>query len=343
MSCQLIPEAVRNCCEVLRRAGYAAHLVGGCVRDCLLGHEPKDWDVTTSARPEQIQALFEHTIPTGVRHGTVTVIESNMVIEVTTFRRESSYTDSRHPDSVTFDTDLNGDLARRDFTINAMAFAENGDVIAPFGGQKDLKEGVIRAVGDPAVRFSEDALRILRAVRFAAQLDFTIERETAIAMEKYAPMVDHVAAERVKTEMEKILLSERPEWISELIRLGVLNRFYDGWTQCRWNMLSCVEPVPVKRWKVFCDLTGFPIERLPIERVVRMAVLRPERECVKNLSLSGGEIQRLGYTGQGIGAAQRRLAAHIQVHPEDNTPERLKEILKKFDTGERVECHEAGH
>ena len=322
-----IPEPVQRCCNTLRAAGFAAHPVGGCVRDLLLGRVPGDWDVTTSARPETVQDLFSHTIPTGIRHGTITVIEDNMPIEVTTFRLESGYGDSRHPDSVSFDTDLTGDLSRRDFTVNAMALDEYMDVIDPFGGKNDLEQKVIRAVGEPERRFSEDALRVLRGIRFAAQLGFEVETDTAAAMKVCAPLVDKVSAERIKTEVEKILLSPNPQRVGELVALGVLNRFHRDWHPYDWNELRQVSVTPVERWRAFCTMTGFPIEALPVERFVRMSILHPERELVKQLALSGGELQRLGLRGEAIGIAQKRLAAHVREHPEDNTPERLRDLL----------------
>ena len=325
-----IPESVQRCCNRLRTAGFAAHPVGGCVRDFLLGRIPGDWDVTTSARPEQVQELFAHTVPTGVKHGTVTVIEDGMPIEVTTFRTESGYGDSRHPDRVCFDTDLTGDLARRDFTVNAMALDENCDVIDLFGGCHDLAHKIIRAVGEPERRFSEDALRILRGVRFAAQLGFEIEEQTAAAMKICAPLVDKVSAERIKIEVEKVLISPNPQRVGELVSLGVLNRFCREWPSCDWDELRCAENIPVERWRAFCALTGFSIEALPVERAVRMSILHPEREGVKRLTLSGGELQELGLSGEAIGTAQKRLAAHVLERPEDNTPERLHSLLSAW-------------
>ena len=322
-----IPEPVRRCCTALRRAGHAAHPVGGCVRDLLLGRAPGDWDIASSAHPEQVQELFERTIPTGIRHGTVTVVEGGMVIEVTAFRRESGYADARHPDAVTFDTDLTGDLSRRDFTVNAMALGEDMEVVDPFGGHADLEQGLLRAVGDPAARFSEDALRILRGVRFAAQLGFALEENSAAAMRDCAPSVDKVSAERVTAELEKILLSPRPQWVGRLAELGVLDRFHPIPRNLDWGSLAQAAPGKETRWRAFCALTGFPITALPVERAVRMAVLHPEREAVKALALSGGELYALGLRGEEIGAAQRRLARHVLSRPEDNTPERLRLLL----------------
>lgn len=322
-----LPAAVQSCCDTLRRAGYAAHPVGGCVRDLLLGRVPGDWDVTTSARPEMVQGLFSHTIPTGIKHGTVTVIEDEVSIEVTTFRLESGYGDSRHPDAVSFDTDLIGDLSRRDFTINAMALDEHLDVIDPFGGKTDLEDKIIRAVGEPERRFSEDALRILRGVRFGAQLGFELHPDTEAAMEVCAPLVDRVSAERIKTEVEKILVSPNPQRVGALAALGVLNRFHRDWLPCDWKELQSAENTPVERWRAFCSLSGFPIEALPVERAVRMSILHPERDLVKSLALSGGELQELGLRGEAIGITQKRLAAHVREHPEDNTPERLRRLV----------------
>lgn len=322
-----LPGPVQRCCETLRCAGYAAHPVGGCVRDLLLGRVPGDWDVTTSAIPEQVQELFSHTIPTGMKHGTITVIEGDMHIEVTTFRTESGYGDSRHPDAVSFDTDLIGDLARRDFTVNAMALGKDMEIIDPFGGQSDLEKKLIRAVGDPQVRFSEDALRILRGIRFAAQLGFEMEPETAAAMKACAHLVDKVSAERIKVEVEKTLCSPQPQWVGRMVELGVLNRFHRSWTPCDWDELNHAKKTPVERWRSFCSLSGFSIEALPVERSVRMSILHPEREAVKKLCLTGKELQKLGLFGTEIGTAQRKLAAHVMEHPEDNTPEQLRLLL----------------
>ena len=323
----LLPGSVIQCCAVLRQAGYAAHPVGGCVRDLFLGRVPGDWDVATSARPERVRELFGRTVPTGIRHGTVTVVLEDMTIEVTTFRREHGYGDSRHPDAVTFDADLTADLSRRDFTVNAMALGEAREVIDPFGGRADLERRLIRAVGDPGSRFSEDALRILRGVRFAAQLGFALEERTAAAMEECAPLVDKVSAERITVELEKTLLSPRPEWVGEFARLGVLDRFAPVSRDCNWASLAQVPPEKKARWRAFCALTGFPIETLPVERAVRMAVRHPEREIVKVLALTGADLYAFGLRGKAIGAAQKRLALHVLEHPEDNTPERLRELL----------------
>ena len=217
-----IPGGVRACLDTLRRTGHAAYPVGGCVRDLLLGRTLGDFDVCTDARPERVMELFPHTVPTGLRHGTVTVRTEDGPVEVTTFRREGGYADGRHPDAVDFDATLAEDLARRDFTVNAMALDENGMVIDRYGGQTDLFRSVIRCVGDPDRRFAEDALRMLRAVRFAAQLGFSIEKGTLDAIRRSARRAENLSGERIKAELEKILLSPRPELAGELLRLGLL-------------------------------------------------------------------------------------------------------------------------
>ena len=199
-----IPAGVGGCLDTLRRTGHAAYPVGGCVRDLLLGRTPGDFDVCTDARPERVMELFPHTVPTGLRHGTVTVRTEDGPVEVTTFRREAGYADGRHPDAVDFDATLAEDLARRDFTVNAMALDENGMVIDRYGGQMDLFRSVIRCVGDPDRRFAEDALRMLRAVRFAAQLGFSIEKGTLDAIRRSARRAEKLSGERIKAELEKI-------------------------------------------------------------------------------------------------------------------------------------------
>ena len=196
----------------LQQAGYAAYAVGGCVRDSLLGRTPQDWDLCTSARPEQVLALFgeEQCIPTGLQHGTVTVKHGGQLYETTTFRTEGSYTDGRHPDEVHFVPDVRQDLARRDFTINAMAYNDAEGLIDPFGGQQDLQQGILRAVGDPATRFEEDALRILRLYRFAARFGFAIDPPTGQAARALCAHLDCVSVERIEEELSKLLAAPAP-------------------------------------------------------------------------------------------------------------------------------------
>lgn len=198
--------------DALHAAGYAAYAVGGCVRDSLLGRTAHDWDLCTSALPQQVMELFgaEQCIPTGLQHGTVTIKYGGQLYETTTFRTEGSYTDGRHPDAVQFVPDVREDLARRDFTINAMAYNEAEGLVDPFGGQKDLQNGLLRAVGEPQQRFTEDALRILRLYRFAARFGFALDTATARAARQLAPHLDCISAERIQEELAKLLAAPQP-------------------------------------------------------------------------------------------------------------------------------------
>ena len=198
--------------DALHTAGYAAYAVGGCVRDSLLGRTAHDWDLCTSALPQQVMELFgtEQCIPTGLQHGTVTIKYGGQLYETTTFRTEGSYTDGRHPDEVQFVPDVREDLARRDFTINAMAYNEAEGLVDPFGGQADLQNGLLRAVGEPQQRFTEDALRILRLYRFAARFGFALDAATARAARQLAPHLDCISAERIQEELAKLLAAPQP-------------------------------------------------------------------------------------------------------------------------------------
>ena len=198
--------------DALHAAGYAAYAVGGCVRDSLLGRTAHDWDLCTSALPQQVMELFgtEQCIPTGLQHGTVTIKYGGQLYETTTFRTEGSYTDGRHPDEVQFVPDVREDLARRDFTINAMAYNEAEGLVDPFGGQADLQNGLLRAVGEPQQRFTEDALRILRLYRFAARFGFALDAATARAARQLAPHLDCISAERIQEELAKLLAAPQP-------------------------------------------------------------------------------------------------------------------------------------
>ncbi len=321
------PGHVAVLCDTLRKAGYRACPVGGAVRDSLLGRVPEDWDVCTSAPPARLPALFPGCVPTGGRHGTVTVPTGAGAVEVTPFRREFGYSDSRRPDRVEFGVSLEEDLARRDFTVNAMALDEDARVIDPFGGREDLERRLIRCVGDPDARFREDALRILRAVRFSAQLGFEIERGTWQALERNAYRVQKVSRERIRAELEKTLLSPRPERLSDLIGTGALDHLYRFPAKYDLSGLSGLPAEPDQRWRAFCSATGFPISALPVERKLRRAVESPELEVIPALALTGGELMALGLSGAEIGAAQRALALHVLDHPADNTKQRLTALL----------------
>ena len=220
-----LPVDVKNIIETLEANGYEAFAVGGCVRDTLLLRVPGDWDITTSAKPEEVKTLFSHTIDTGIQHGTVTVMKNHVGYEVTTYRIDGEYEDARHPKEVIFTANLVEDLKRRDFTINAMAYNDRAGIVDEFDGIKDLEEKVIRCVGEPRERFSEDALRMLRAVRFAAQLGFSIDEKTKEAIKELAPTLAKVSKERIAVELIKILVSDHPEEIRTAYELGLTSVF----------------------------------------------------------------------------------------------------------------------
>lgn len=246
------PDAIMN---RLTGAGFAAYYVGGCVRDRLLGRPVHDWDLASSARPEELLSLFAHCIPTGLRHGTVTVLEDGVRAEVTTFRADGAYLDGRRPSQIRFVTRIEDDLARRDFTVNAMAMDAAGKVLDLFGGQDDLRRGIIRCVGAPRVRFQEDALRMLRAYRFSAQLGFSIEAQTEAAIAACVPLCVCLSAERIRDEMEKTLLSPRPQVLSQMAERGLLRAVgieelpslaplatLAATPEVRWTALKCLYP-----------------------------------------------------------------------------------------------------
>lgn len=220
-----IPSDVQKILNILSSAGYEAWCVGGCVRDALLSHTPTDYDIASSADPEAVMRLFEKVIPTGIKHGTVTVVINSVLYEVTKYRTDGKYTDHRHPDRVEFTDNFEDDLARRDFTVNAMGYNPKYGLFDPFCGMSDLKNGIIRTVGDPEKRFSEDALRILRAIRFCATLGFKIEEKTLSAIKTSAYTLENISAERVLIELKKTLASENPQILSVITDNGGLEKF----------------------------------------------------------------------------------------------------------------------
>ncbi len=220
-----LPEKVNTILSMLQQHGQEAYAVGGCVRDAILKRTPQDWDITTSATPAQVKEIFPRTVDTGIEHGTVTVLMNGEGFEVTTYRVDGKYEDSRHPVSVTFTRNLTEDLLRRDFTINAMAYNETSGLVDPYGGRADLERGIIRCVGDPFARFDEDALRILRGVRFAAQLGFEIEEKTREGMKELAPSLAKISAERIQVELVSLITSDRPEYLRVAYELGLTKVF----------------------------------------------------------------------------------------------------------------------
>lgn len=243
-----IPGNVERIIRTLNDHGYEAYAVGGCVRDTLLDRKPGDWDITTSARPQEVKELFRRTIDTGIQHGTVTVMMDRTGYEVTTYRIDGEYEDGRHPKQVEFTSSLIEDLKRRDFTINAMAYSHETGIVDEFGGVEDLNAKTIRCVGDPMERFTEDALRILRAIRFSAQLDFTIEEQTWNAIRVIAPNIAKVSKERIQVELTKLLLSDHPEKIREVYETGISPYISENFDSLNWKMAEIPTTLPKEKY-----------------------------------------------------------------------------------------------
>ena len=282
----------------LHGAGYAAYAVGGCVRDSLLGRTPQDWDLCTSARPEQVLALFGEgqCIPTGLQHGTVTIKYGGQLYETTTFRTEGAYTDGRHPDEVHFVPDVRQDLARRDFTINAMAYNDAEGLIDPFGGQQDLQQGILRAVGDPATRFEEDALRILRLYRFAARFGFAIDPPTGQAARALCAHLDCVSVERIEEELSKLLAAPAPAaYLDEKILKVII-------PELSAPALQAAKPV--------VDACPAGTEDLPVRWAALLMSLGEDgtRKALKRLRCSNACIEQTAVLMRGMGGSGGRFS-----------------------------------
>ena len=263
-----LPSKVETILRVLHGAGFEAYAVGGCVRDSLLGRVPGDWDVTTSARPEQVKALFRRTVDTGIQHGTVTVLLGKEGFEVTTYRLDGAYTDARHPDSVSFTSSLEEDLKRRDFTVNAMAYSPQEGLVDLFSGMEDLKTRTIRAVGDPMERFDEDALRILRAIRFSAQLEFRIEPATSAAIAVFAPRLKRISKERIHDEFCKLLLSDHPEYFHLFYECGITRELFPWYDE----MMRTPQNTPFHCYNV-AEHTLKVLQATPKDLIFRLTAL----------------------------------------------------------------------
>lgn len=264
----ILPDKVNFIIETLERHGFEAYAVGGCVRDSIIGREPKDWDITTSARPEEVCSVFRRTVDTGMKHGTVTVMLDREGFEVTTYRIDGNYSDGRHPDSVSFTPHLAEDLRRRDFTINAMAYHPRAGLIDLFGGEQDLRDGVIRCVGDPDERFHEDTLRIMRAVRFAARFGFRIDGATRAAIAGHAGNLTRISAERIRDELVGTITSPHPEQFRDFHELGVTGVILPEFDVC----MDTPQHTPHHRFSVgghiLCSMT-----MIPPERILRLTML----------------------------------------------------------------------
>ena len=314
------PKSVKTVIGTLQENGYEAFAVGGCVRDSYLGLEPCDWDITTNAKPEEVKSLFRRTVDIGMQHGTVKVMIGREGIEVTTYRIDGKYEDSRHPSKVTFTVDLKEDLRRRDFTINAMAYSDRTGLIDLFGGVDDLKAGVIRAVGNAEERFSEDALRMLRALRFSARFGYEIEEDTQKAIVKLAPTLSKISAERIREEMEKLICSRNPDRMRWAYEFGITSVFFPEWDR----MMECEQITPHH----FTDVGNHTIAA--IEYAVRnFGNLSDEDNRILRLSLLLHDIAKPVKKFRGDDGAD-----HFRGHPEEGS-KMAEEVLRrlKYDNG----------
>lgn len=275
-----LPEKVQQIIKTLQSHGYEAYAVGGCVRDSLLGRTPGDWDITTSALPEETKALFDKTFDTGIEHGTITVLMGKEGFEVTTYRIDGKYEDSRHPSEVTFTRCLSEDLLRRDFTINAMAYNDEDGIVDLFDGMADLEKKVIRCVGNAEARFGEDALRIMRAVRFSAQLGFEIEEQTQAAIRKLAFSLKNISAERIQVELIKLLTSPHPEQIRLAYELGITEVMLPEFDR----MMETAQETPHHCHNVG-EHTIAALQHCPSDKILRLTMLfhdmgKPEKKTM---------------------------------------------------------------
>lgn len=264
----VLPEHVKKIIDTLMAHGFEAYAVGGCVRDTMLGRQPQDWDITTSAKPEEVKKLFLHTIDTGIQHGTVTILLDHIGYEVTTYRIDGEYEDARHPKEVLFTSNLLEDLKRRDFTINAMAYNDVAGLVDAFDGEGDLKRGIVRCVGNATERFTEDALRMLRAVRFCAQLGFTMETSTRDAIRQLAPNIAKISAERIQVELVKLLVSPHPEEIRSAYETGLTKVFLPEFDR----MMETKQQNKHHKFTVG-EHTIAALQQIPADKVLRLTML----------------------------------------------------------------------
>lgn len=329
-------------CNTLQQHGYHAYIVGGFVRDSLLNRSAGDSDIATSASPDVVESLFEHTIPTGKLFGTITVLSESKqeAVEVTTFRTEAGYSDTRHPDRVSFESSLMDDLSRRDFTINAMAYNPmTGELVDVFHGQRDLKAGCIRTVGTASQRFTEDSLRLFRACRFSAQLGFRLEEHTKNALISLGGSIPFPSMERIHVELDKIIYSDYPAYgFHYLYDSNLLTRLGIRCAPHRFDAISSLDPE--LRWAYIFYESVYVEQLMHVLRFSKAEIkhvtsliesgldIKKARFSVKDLALSGHDLQALGYEGKHIGAIQRRLKHAVLDENVENTIPSLRHFLK---------------
>ncbi len=321
----IIPTHALTVVERLERYGYEAYVVGGCVRDSLLGRNPKDWDVCTNALPEEVLRVFKrfHVIKTGLQHGTVTVMVDKQPVEVTTFRIDGDYSDNRHPDSVNFVSRVEEDLARRDFTINAMAYSPARGLVDAFDGQADLKAGIIRCVGEPDARFNEDGLRILRALRFAARYNFGIETETAFSIHRNRHLLENVSVERIFTELKGILVGDGV--------LGMMQAFPDVFSIIIPELAPTIgfeQHNPHHLYDVWTH-TAHAVQAAPADELIRLALLL--HDIAKPATFTRGDDGKGHFYGHGTKGADMARSILRQLKSDTATLDKVYTLVREHD------------
>ena len=319
-----MPQHVREIIDRLENAGFEAFAVGGCVRDAVLGRVPADWDITTSAMPEEVKALFGRTIDTGIQHGTVTVMKDHVGYEVTTYRIDGEYEDARHPKEVSFTSNLVEDLKRRDFTINAMAYNDRAGIVDEFDGIGDLEKGIIRCVGNAIDRFSEDALRMLRAVRFSAQLGFAIDEETKAAITELAPNLEKISAERIQVELVKLLTSDHPDYLRTAYETGITAVVLPEFDAC----MNCEQNNPYHIYNVG-EHTLQSLLQVEKDKVLRLTMLFHDFGKPQTHTKSEDGISHFyghpGISGEMARSIMRRLKF------DNDTTDKVKKLVTEHD------------
>ena len=336
-----LPEKVKYIIDTIMEAGYEAYAVGGCIRDSILGREPDDWDITTSASPYQVKELFPRTLDTGLKHGTVTVMMDKEGFEVTTYRIDGEYEDGRHPKEVTFTSNLIEDLKRRDFTINAMAYNEKNGLIDVFEGMEDIQRKVIRCVGSPMERFTEDALRMMRAVRFSAQLGYEIEDKTAEAIKALAPNLSKISAERIQVELVKLVTSPNPDFLKIAYETGITAVILPEFDVCMETMqnnphhcysvgehtlkaMKAVSPDKYLRLALLFHDIGKPAKKITDEKGIDHFYGHP----VLSEEMTGQILHRLKFDNDTIYTVKKLVLYHD--YETEQTPKSVRRAMMKI-------------
>ncbi|MCR4897300.1 MAG: HDIG domain-containing protein [Lachnospiraceae bacterium] len=338
-----MPPRVGEIIHTLEKAGFEGYAVGGCVRDSLLGRKPQDWDITTSATPQQVKKLFRRTVDTGIQHGTVTVLLGDEGFEVTTYRVDGIYEDGRHPKEVTFTPNLEEDLLRRDFTINAMAYNESRGIVDLYGGLEDLERGIIRCVGSPKERFGEDALRMMRAVRFSAQLGYSIEPETFAAIGELAGNLEKISAERIQTELTKLVTSDHPDDLRMAYEAGLTAVFFP-----EFDVAMKTDQVHKHHCYTVGEHLLHAMLEVPADKVLRLSMLlhdigKPATMTVDekgtthfkghpavSAEMAEKFLRRLKYDNQTIREVHLLVRYHDYGMKEDPTPRLARRALRRI-------------